>query len=112
MMHEYLVRNGMRIPLKKSTICTGDYLTEVCEKKCFAFPHKDIKLPCKVLKPPPLRILTLMLAEAFQDSITSKHCPPEMVPSVKRLREHLQYRMPDRDFCLDYLGTLHVTGIE
>ena len=58
LMYEYLIRNGSRIPLKKSSMCTSHYLVEVSKKKCFAFPQQDIKIPNKVLKPPPLKILS------------------------------------------------------
>ena len=112
LLYEYCIRNGMRVPARKSRICTTQYLTEVTKKQCFCFPHKDIKMPHKVLRPPPLRILVLMLVEALTIAVRENFAPPELNTSIERLAVHISNRDPDAAFCLEYLGTLHIMGVE
>ena len=53
-----------------------------------------------------------MLIQALTESMRTGACPEPLVPSTKRLIQHLEFRQPDADFCLDYLGTLHCGGIQ
>ena len=111
LMYEYLLRNGLRIASYKSKMCTTVYLNESMKRQVFHFPQKEVRLPHICLKPPPLKYLQTMLVRALKDAITENLSPPELVPHVERLITHVKCREPDKQFCLDYLGTIHSMGV-